>query len=225
MVHKRKGRRLTDTERVLWIETMFSVQPVRRPQNRVQDSAKQDNNFWIKWGDDCSRLPVSSQTEKFATPKTRQPAPKQLFPPNQLNKETNMPRLEVGKSIGIDRRTADRLRRGRIRIDMKLDLHGMTVEVARQRLLVFLNNATASGARCVLVITGKGLHSNSNTPDSHVEYGFTGSGAGRLKEAVPLWFNEPEFRPLLLSITPARPKDGGTGALYILLRKPARDKI
>ena len=225
MVYKRKGRRLTDTERALWVETMFSVQPVRRRQNRVQESAQQETNAWIKGRADGSGTPLSSQAHHSAMHRKSSLASKQLMPPNQRNTETDMPRLEVGKSIGIDRRTADRLRRGRMRIDMKLDLHGMRVEAARYRLRGFLNNAIASGARCVLVITGKGLHSNSNALASNADGGFTRSGVGRLREAVPLWLNEPEFRPLLLSITHARPKDGGTGALYILLRRPARDRI
>ncbi len=116
-----------------------------------------------------------------------------------------MPVLEVGKTGGTDRRTADRLRRGKLTIDMSLDLHGLTLDVAHRRLLGFLSAAQASGAKCVLVITGKG----ARAPD----------GQGRLRTAVPRWLNEPVFRSLGLSIAQAQQKDGGEGAFYVLLRK------
>jgi DNA-nicking Smr family endonuclease len=121
-----------------------------------------------------------------------------------------LPPLDVGKIGGTDRRTADRLRRGRVAIDMRLDLHGLTLEIAHHRLLAFLVAAQASDARCVLVITGKGTRSDG--------------GIGRLRAAVPRWLNESMFRPLVLSVTHARPKDGGAGALYILLRKSRSDQ-
>ena len=69
-------------------------------------------------------------------------------------------------------------------------------------LLGFVRTARACGKRCVLVITGRGR-----------------LGGGVLKAAVPRWLDEPEFRPHLLAIATAQPRDGGTGALYLMLRR------
>jgi len=110
--------------------------------------------------------------------------------------------LEAGRLAGIDRRTGDRLRRGRMEIEASLDLHGLTQDRAHTRLRRFLFQADAQGRRCLLVVTGKGR-----------------TGPGVLRRAVPLWLNDSELRPLILAVTPAQPHHGGEGALYVLLRR------
>jgi DNA-nicking Smr family endonuclease len=100
------------------------------------------------------------------------------------------------------------LKRGKHRIEARLDLHGMTQIEAHRALLWFIRMARADGKRCVLVITGRGSPTGPN-------------GGGVLKAAVPRWFEEPEFRPHLLAISPAQPRDGGAGALYVMLRRNA----
>jgi len=106
---------------------------------------------------------------------------------------------------GLDRASAERLRRGRFDIAARLDLHGMTQEQAHRALLHFIPAARAAGHRCVLVITGRGS-----------------AGGGVLRQAVPRWLEEPGLRPHLLAVAPARPRDGGSGALYLLLRRAGR---
>lgn len=103
---------------------------------------------------------------------------------------------------GLDRASAERLKRGRYPIEARLDLHGMTQEEAHRALSGFVARSRALGRRVVLVITGHGRLSG-----------------GILKAAVPRWLNEPELRRHLLAMTPAQPRDGGTAALYLLLRK------
>jgi DNA-nicking Smr family endonuclease len=103
---------------------------------------------------------------------------------------------------GLDRASAERLRRGRYPIEARLDLHGMTQAEAHRALNGFVAGSRALGRRVVLVITGHGRISG-----------------GVLKAAVPRWLNEPELRRHLLAITRAQPRDGGDGALYLLLRK------
>jgi DNA-nicking Smr family endonuclease len=105
---------------------------------------------------------------------------------------------------GLDRASAERLKRGRYPIEARLDLHGMTQDEAHRALNGFVVRSRAIGRRVVLVITGHGRFSG-----------------GVLKAAVPRWLNEPGLRRHVLAITPARPHDGGTGALYLLLRKPS----
>ena len=112
------------------------------------------------------------------------------------------PELEHGKSAGLDRRSADRLRRGRLPIDGRLDLHGMTQAAAGERLAEFIAGAQSAGKRCVLVITGKGL-----------------AGGGILREQVPRWLNQPPNRGRVLAFDYAQAQHGGMGALYVLLKR------
>jgi len=106
---------------------------------------------------------------------------------------------------GIDRRTAERLRRGRYPVEARLDLHGMTQDEAHRTLGGFIAGAREQGRRCVLIITGHGRTSG-----------------GILKAATPRWLAEPASRAHVLTIAPARPQHGGAGALYVLLRRADR---
>lgn len=112
--------------------------------------------------------------------------------------------LSARDTAGIDRRTADRFLRGRMEIDEKLDLHGMTQSEAHAALDRFLDRAIVHGSRCVLIVTGKGRG---------------GSEPGVLRKAVPRWLNQIRHRGQILSFSPAQPKHGGEGALYVLLRR------
>lgn len=128
--------------------------------------------------------------------------------------------LKIGQIGETDRRTAHRLKRGKLSVDARLDLHGLTVVQAHDRLLAFLRVSQATGARCVLVVTGKGRRRETgdavpaSAPRFSHEY-----QPGKLRSAVPRWLNDSEFRPLVLSVSHAVQRDGGEGALYILLRK------
>jgi DNA-nicking Smr family endonuclease len=115
--------------------------------------------------------------------------------------------VTLDRFAGIDRRNAERLKRGKHKIEARLDLHGMTQDEAHRTLLRFVRSARFDGKRCVLVITGRGS-----------------LGGGVLKAAVPRWFEEADFRPHLLAISPAQPRDGGTGALYVMLRRNVTDR-
>lgn len=101
---------------------------------------------------------------------------------------------------GIQKSTYKKLRRGEYRIDAELDLHGYTGEQARKALSQFLNDARDLGGRCVRIIHGKGLSSNEGPI---------------LKSRVNGWLRQ---RGDVLAFHSARPADGGTGAVYVLLR-------
>ena len=125
--------------------------------------------------------------------------------------------LEIGRAVGIDKRQAERLRRGRTEIDARIDLHGMTQAEAHRRLDAFIHASIKAGRRCVLVITGKGL-----TPKGSMAE-MSGRGAGVLRAAVPRWLNELPLRGHVIAVSHAQPKDGGHGALYVLLKRPKGD--
>jgi len=130
--------------------------------------------------------------------------------------------LDHGAVIGLDRRKAERLRRGRLPIDATLDLHGMNRTAAHQALGGFLAISQARGHRCVLVITGKGLGKGaSKDPWSDARWGgdFGETSGGVLRRQVPLWLNQPPNRARVLAFDFAQPRHGGLGALYVLLRR------
>jgi len=118
--------------------------------------------------------------------------------------------LSPGDLTAMDRRTADKFRRGQMAIEGVLDLHGHHQPRAHSELNAFISAAAAGGKRCLLVVTGKGERQG-------VEKGWRGKGV--LREAVPGWLNAPSNRAHVLSFCPAQPKDGGDGALYVLLKR------
>jgi DNA-nicking Smr family endonuclease len=103
---------------------------------------------------------------------------------------------------GLDRNTDEKLRRGKMPIEAKLDLHGMTQDEAFAALGRFVIMGYDRGLRCVLVVTGKGKE-----------------GTGVLKNAIPGWLASPKVKPFILQTHPAKPHHGGSGALYVLLRR------
>jgi DNA-nicking Smr family endonuclease len=110
--------------------------------------------------------------------------------------------LDPERPVDLDRRTWLRLKRGQVELEQTLDLHGQTQNQAHRRLRAFVAEAQASGSRCVLVVTGKGLETG-----------------GTLRHMVPRWLNEEPNRARVLAYSPAQPRHGGTGALYVLLRR------
>ena len=114
-------------------------------------------------------------------------------------KKANPVDLRLGERAGIDGRTQRRLFRGDVPVDRQLDLHGLTAARAESRLAQFIETAARDGCRCVLVITGK--------------------GAGILRGLVPDWLKRQPLSFYILALAEARPHDGGSGALYVLLRR------
>lgn len=105
----------------------------------------------------------------------------------------------------LDKPTRAKLSSGKLPIEGRVDLHGLTQAEAHAMLLSFLTRAHAGGVRYVLVITGKGNSSG---------------GEGVLRRAVPGWLATPAFRGLVSSHDHAARNHGGAGALYLRIRKP-----
>ncbi len=103
-----------------------------------------------------------------------------------------------------------RIRRGQHEIDARLDLHGHTQATAHRELVEFLLRQAGQGARCVLVITGKGRPSHGRM------------GAGILRSRLFDWIADPELRPFIAGYAEAHPRHGGAGATYVFLRSASR---
>jgi len=114
--------------------------------------------------------------------------------------------LETGEELvylrpGLQKRVLRKLRRGHYSLENELDLHGMTVPMAREALRQFFGYCRARDYRCVRIIHGKGRRSSNRGPV--------------LKAKVDRWLRQ---RDDVLAFCSARPADGGNGAVYVLLR-------
>jgi DNA-nicking Smr family endonuclease len=170
---------------------------------RKGPGAEDDNALW-------------EMVAKTVRPFRRRKPP--VKPPSESNKSQPLPvkmRAEPRRPVlaappqppgaGFDAATRLKLKKGKLSIEARLDLHGMTQDEAYAALHRFIRRAEASGARTLLVITGKGR-----------------VGGGVLRRMVPLWLQEAELRDVVLAAEPSRAKDGGEGALYVRLRNPKK---
>jgi len=110
-----------------------------------------------------------------------------------------------GHAHGLDGQVVRKLRRGEFAVQAHLDLHGLLKDEAKAELESLLTRSRHDGKRCVLVVHGRGLHSKDQVPV--------------LKEALKKWMGLARFARHVLAFASARPHDGGTGAIYVLLRK------
>jgi DNA-nicking Smr family endonuclease len=189
----------------LWSHTARSVEPLRHGKSRIT-AAVPDT--------------PSAQTE---TPR-RAPPPYET--PHRPHREraapatvpADRPSKDAPPLAGIDRRRVRKIATGQHEIDARLDLHGLRQSEAHRRLARFLHEAQGAGLRMVLVITGKGSARKTN----HDADPYGREEPGIIRRAVPLWLDEPGLRALVVSFTSAHPRHGGSGALYIHIRKRQR---
>jgi len=173
----RAGKGLSDEDRVLWTLVAKSTKPLKG-KNAVAEEA-----------------PKPAAEEKMSSLAAM---PQAVAPP--------MPAQPKRQNVthALDRPTLDKLSKGKLQIEGRVDLHGMTQSEAHALLLSFLQRAHAGGVRYVLVITGKG---------------FSSGGDGVLRRQVPAWLSTPPFRALVSSHDVSARHHGGEGALYIRLRR------
>ncbi len=106
------------------------------------------------------------------------------------------------KSSAIQTRSDRKVRRGQVEIDHTIDLHDLTRDTAYAVLKRRILLAHECGNRTVLVITGKGANLR-----------------GVLRQSLPTWLTDPAIRNIISSTAPAHIKHGGTGALYVFLKR------
>jgi DNA-nicking Smr family endonuclease len=182
----------SDDDRVLWQRVITEVTPLKSTIESVEFAAI------FAQSDHLAPLvakPSGRMQEQPVKP-VRPPIP--TIPSIQA-KKANPVDLRQGERAGIDRSTQRRLFRGDVPVDRRLDLHGLTAAQAESRLAQFIETAARDGCRCVLVITGK--------------------GAGILRGHVPDWLKRQPLSPHIIALAEARSRDGGSGALYVLLRR------
>jgi DNA-nicking Smr family endonuclease len=147
--------------------------------------------------------PLAGGAHAPRRPKTR--ADRAAVLKESLAGEPPDPALAGGEELvyqrpGVQPSVVRRLRRGEYRVQREIDLHGLTVAEAKHALRQFLIDALERGVRCVRIVHGKGLRSGHRGPV--------------LKAAVSAVLRR---TGAVLAYVSARPADGGTGALYVLL--------
>lgn len=113
--------------------------------------------------------------------------------------------------VRMDQKAFGRMKRGRLFPEARIDLHGMTLDQAHPALTGFVMRSYGEGKRLVLVITGKGKSRDDGGPIP-VRFGV-------LKHQVPQWLKMAPIGPLVLQVTEAHQKHGGSGAYYVYLRR------
>ncbi len=111
--------------------------------------------------------------------------------------------LKKNNTLGIDWKSDKKLSQGKYKIDYKVDLHGMTLNEAYNQLKLVFNKAEINNYRCLLIITGKGLHSQNQT----------------IKNSISEWFKESYFSNKIIKYIDAQKMHGGSGAIYVLLKR------
>jgi len=184
---KRDGSRrrvLSQEERVLWTTVTRSIVPIRDGALPAQIEGDAEKPQPVRPAKRTARAELPAQAKPVAAPALTPLAP-------------------------LGRRMRRSVARGKEAIDARLDLHGLTQAQAHAALLRFLRDASARGARLVLVITGKGAK----------DLGSLDGERGVLKRQVPQWLALPEFRSLVVGYEDAGIRHGGEGALYVRLRR------
>lgn len=113
--------------------------------------------------------------------------------------------------VRMDSKAFTKLKRGKMKPDARIDLHGMTLDQAHPALVRFILSAQSRGHRLVLVITGKGAGPDPHDPAPQRR--------GVLKSQVPQWLRLPPIGQVVLQISEAHLRHGGSGAYYVYLRK------
>jgi DNA-nicking Smr family endonuclease len=164
--------------------------------------------------------PLGDEPNRFVTLPNTDRRPAHPAPDDELETLARLTDLVSGSAVlditfsdefiegtvqGLDPGLMRRLKRGEFPLQNYIDLHGLTRQEAQEKVTDFILESYRAGLRCVLVVHGRGHNSENHLPI--------------LKERLPHWLTRGPARKIVLAFSTARPYDGGTGALYILLRK------
>lgn len=189
------SRRLRPDERALWDQVAKSATPLHE-KPRLEDV-----------------LPPIQDAPK-SKGKAAETAPVRLKPfdiGSKAKTDTRVPK-PAKDAPKMDSKSFARLKKGRLDPEGRIDLHGMTTSEAHPELVNFVLRSHQKGRRLILVITGKG--DGPGTTEGPLPY-----HRGILRRQVPHWLQQAPIGNLILQTTPASPKHGGDGALYVYLRK------
>lgn len=142
---------------------------------------------------------LSSAPHEIKGISVQKPKTAKEIKPIRKNTKTN---LIVNDLTGVDGSKAKKFKRGKIKIDAVLDLHGLNLKQAEELINEQIRNSFEDGKRTIKIITGKGRNSE-----------------GLIKKYTPEILNNSKNRNKIIAINEAPYNDGGSGALYVLLKK------
>jgi DNA-nicking Smr family endonuclease len=183
-VKRDPARKLSEEDRILWRRVTDTITPIG-PRERA---SRADFAALLEPRTENPRSDRPGAETKCISGKIGQP------PPAPVQKSR----------LAIERPVREKISKGRVQLDARIDLHGMTQHQAHSMLLNFLHQAWRHQLRHVLVITGKGSSLGSD---------------GVLARAVPEWFATPAFHPFVSGYSLAARHHGGQGAVYVRLRR------
>ncbi len=177
---------------------------------------------------------VTKRTEPLEKPvgKLIRAAPKTPKPSPSVSKPRPIPSFNIGDAVDhrsdhdllpslgqqmraapvqMDQKAYGRLRRGKLKPEARIDLHGMTIAQAHPALTGFILRSASAGHRLVLVITGKGKHRDDGGPIP--------TRFGVLRHQVPQWLAMAPLGGLVMQVTESHIRHGGQGAYYVYLRR------
>ena len=213
-------RRTTVPDEALWHAVARTVEPLARAKKRVATSERAEADEPV-----MAAPPPKRIDDTPPRPVERKPAPpvqgvrSRVTPPPPL--------------AAFERRKARRIASGSIDIEARIDLHGLRQSEAHHRLVGFIRDCAARGLATVLVITGKGgrrepiVHRAPGPPRHPWDEPWGDLDArdhGVLRRSVPMWLAEPDMRAFIVSYTEAGARHGGSGALYVHLRRRLRTR-
>lgn len=194
-------RRLRPDELALWREVAKTAAPLdpRRTESPQEDPA--DHSPLPRRDPTAARDPV----RPFRVGASAAPGPERHdLAPSVSERVAEAP-------LKMDRKTHQRMRRGKLDPDARIDLHGMRLEEAHAALQSFILASHAGGRRLVLVITGKGRRTEDDGPIPR--------RPGVLRHQLPHWLATPPLSSVVLQTREAHLKHGGAGAFYVYLRR------
>ncbi len=186
------AKKISDTEKALWRSVTDNVDPMRESFT-FEPSVKAQ----------LKSAGVMPQKPKFAAFRIGEKSKGTQYTPSGATSPK-------GVTPNMDKKNFQRLVRGKLEIDGRLDLHGMTQEQAKITLRSKLMQAHERGKRLILVITGKGKQRTDE---------FNRQIIGVLRQNVPMWLRQAPLSSIVLEVTSAQQRHGGEGAFYVYLRR------
>ena len=175
----------------------------------TQDEKHSDAALFLEAVEDIEPL-RHDLSEPYRRRRSPHPLPQPRFDDEGETHELSETEVETGEYLlfarpGVQKRVLHDLQRGRIPVDWELDLHGLTAAFAKDLLGEFFHDCRHQRARCVRIIHGRGYGSDNQQPV--------------LKRKVNYWLR---LRDDVLAFCSATRRDGGAGAVYVLLRNPLK---
>lgn len=184
----------------------------------------EEEALWKKVADSAAPLNPKAKASKAPLIQPTKPAPpprdpilpfnigdRALAKPQGLTLSPAIAEQMGAAPVEMDSKSFRNLKRGKLSPEARIDLHGMTMDQAHGALVPFVLDAHQAGKRLVLVITGKGKSRDDGGPIP--------MRRGALRHAVPGWLRAPGLGNVVLQITEAHQKHGGSGAYYVYLRR------